>query len=83
VDIVLTDHAQRRMIRRGIRIDWVRDVVLHPESILDDDLDDTVEHRLAIVPEAAYRLLRVVVARDSHPARVVTAYFVAMDQELP
>ncbi len=38
-----------------------------------DDYDESLEHRLATVPELANRVLRVIVSKDE-PKRVISVY---------
>jgi hypothetical protein len=48
-------------------------VVSHPARIEPDEVDPTLEHLLAAVPELANRVLRVIVSIDE-PKRVITAH---------
>jgi hypothetical protein len=48
-------------------------VVGNPSRIEADEVDATLEHRLAAVPELANRVLRVIVSKDE-PKRVITTH---------
>jgi hypothetical protein len=47
--------------------------VANPARIEPDEVDATLEHRLAAVPALANRLLRVIVSKDE-PKRIITAH---------
>jgi uncharacterized DUF497 family protein len=70
----LTQHARDAMQRRGIPLEWVEVTLRSPDWVEVDRLDSTLEHRLAVIPAAEGRVLRVVVNVDTQPVRVVTAF---------
>jgi len=70
---IYTEHALRRMAKRQLREDWIERVIAHPSRIEPDEVDSTLEHRLAILPELANRVLRVIVSKDE-PRCVITAH---------
>ncbi len=71
--LIYTEHALRRMAKRQLRKEWIERVVGNPAYIEQDDVDVALEHRLAVVPELANRVLRVIVSKDK-PWRVITAH---------
>jgi hypothetical protein len=73
MNLIYTEHVLRRMAKRQLREEWIRRVVDNPSRIEPDDVDATLEHRLAAVPELANRVLRVIVSKDE-PKRVITAH---------
>ena len=73
MNLMYTEHVLRRMAKRQLRKEWIERVVGHPSRIEPDEVDATLEHRLAAVPELANRVLRVIVSRDE-PKRVITAH---------
>ena len=73
MEIRYTEHALLRMSKRSIEPEWVERVIQNPALRLDDDNDPELEHCLAIVPELANRVLRVIVSK-SEPKRVITLY---------
>ena len=70
--LVYTEHVRRRMAKRKLREEWIERVVNNPLHIEPDEVDTTLEHRLAAVPELANRVLRVIVSKDE-PKRIWTA----------
>ncbi len=75
MDYELTQHAENAVIRRKIRTEWLERALAAPERIVVDPVDDTLEHRLVIIPEYGDRVLRVVVNRITEPRRIVTLFF--------
>lgn len=73
MNLIYTEHVLRRMAKRKLRAEWIERVVDHPSRIEPDEVDATLEHRLAVVPELANRVLRVIVSKDE-PPRVITAH---------
>ncbi len=73
MNLIYTEHVLRRMAKRKLRKEWIKRVVGNPSSIEPDEVDATLEHRLAVVPELANRVLRVIVSKDE-PKRVITAH---------
>ncbi len=75
MNFVLTDHAEKRCIRRKIRREWIARALDHPARIEDDPDDVDLAHVLYLVPERAFRLLRVIYNETVDPVAIVTAYF--------
>ena len=71
--LTYTEHVLRRMAKRQLREEWIERAVANPARIEPDEVDATLEHRLASVPELANRVLRVIVSKDE-PRRVITAH---------
>ncbi len=73
-DFVLTEHARKRCLRRGISLEWVRQALTHPARTENDAHDGSLAHALYPVPERAFRVLRVIYNESRAPVAVVTAY---------
>jgi hypothetical protein len=71
--LIYTEHVLRRMAKRQMRQEWIERVIGNPSRVEPDEVDATLEHRLAAVPELANRVLRVIVSKDE-PRRVITAH---------
>lgn len=74
-DFILTAHAEKVLIERGISLEWVEVALYSPDEILPDRDDPHLSHALKRIPEFGNRILRVVFNKVSSPTRVVTAYF--------
>ena len=74
-DFVLTEHARKRCLRRGIALEWVRQALSYPARTENDAHDESLAHALYPVPERAFRVLRVIYNETRAPVAVVTAYF--------
>ncbi len=75
MDYNLTEHARDALKKRQIALEWLEKTLTAPESIEGDSMDETLEHRLARIPEFGGRMLRVIVDVRAAPPLVVTAYF--------
>jgi hypothetical protein len=73
MNLIYTEHVLRRMAKRQMRQEWIERVIGNPSRVEPDEVDATLEHRLAAVPELANRVLRVIVSKDE-PRRVITAH---------
>jgi len=73
MNLIFTEHVLQRMAKRKLREEWIERVIGNPSRIEPDEVDATLEHRLASVPELANRVLRVIVSKDE-PRRVITAH---------
>ena len=71
--LIYTTHALQRMAKRKLSKEWIERVVRNPSRIEPDEVDSTVEHRLAVVPELANGVLRVIVTKGGRK-RVITTY---------
>ena len=68
-----TQHALDRMAKRQLQREWIERAIESPSQIEPDEYDPSLEHRLAVVPELAGRVLRVIVSKDE-PIRVITVH---------
>ena len=75
MDFVLTEHARKRCLRRGIALEWISQALACPARTENDADDDSLAHALYPVPERAFRVLRVIYNETRDPVSVVTAYF--------
>ena len=63
LQLAYTEHALQRLAKRQLEQAWVERAVASPARIEPDETDPTLEHRLAVVPELANRVLRVIVSK--------------------
>lgn len=75
MDYEFTEHAQDAMRKRNIEKAWVERALQSPHWTEKDNVDPSLEHRLAHIPEFGGRVLRVVLNPETTPARVVTLFF--------
>ncbi len=75
MDFVLTEHAEKRLRKRKIPLDWVAATLAHPARTENDDEDTTLAHALRPIPEKGFRVLRVIYNESIDPVAVITAYF--------
>lgn len=76
MDYELTAHARESLRKRAnIRLEWLEQVMAHPQLIQTDPIDSRLEHRLGRIDEFEGRVLRVVVNPKTDPIRVITAFF--------
>lgn len=73
MSLVFTKHALARLAKRQLEREWIERTVSSPARIEGDAEDPALEHRLAVVPELANRVLRVIVSK-AEPKRVITAH---------
>lgn len=71
--LTYTEHVLRLMAKRPLHEEWIERVVENPVRIEAERVDETLEQRLAAVPERANRVLRVIVSKNE-PRRVITAH---------
>ncbi len=74
-DFILTAHAEKVLVERGIALEWVEGALHSPDELIPDREDPHLSHALRRIPEFGNRILRVVFNKASSPTRVVTAYF--------
>ena len=72
MSLVFTEHALARLAKRQLERELIERIVSNPARIEGDAQNPTLEHRLAVVPELANRVLRVIVSK-TEPKRVITA----------
>lgn len=75
MEYTLTEHARDVLKKREIPVDWMERALTAPEVIESDRVDPDLEHRLRRIPEAANRVLHLIVNRRRSPLRVVTVFF--------
>jgi hypothetical protein len=75
MDFILTDHARKRCVRRGIKESWIHEALGNPATFEQDAHDLDLVHALWLVPEKGFRVFRVVYNETVHPVAVVTAFF--------
>jgi hypothetical protein len=71
----LSDHARVRMQERRIETAWLEQVIANPQRTEPDEDDPALEHRLAMIAEKDYRVLRVVCDPRATPLKIVTLHF--------
>ena len=71
----LSAHALIRIQERKIEISWLEQALTKPQRTEPDAEDPALEHRLAVIAEKDYRVLRVVCDPRSDPLKVVTVHF--------
>ncbi len=71
----LTEHASLRMRERKIEAAWLEQALIKPQRTEPDEEDPGLEHRLAVIAECDYRVLRVVCDPRDEPLKVVTVHF--------
>lgn len=72
---VLSTHAERVLIERGIKRDWVERTLAEPDETRPDARDKSLVHHLRVIPEHGNRVLRIVVNETVDPRRIVTIFF--------
>lgn len=72
---VLTEHAQRRIIQRGISLNWIVRVLESPEQEEPDEEDPELYKAWGYIPESGDRVLCVVYNETTNPWRIITVYF--------
>ncbi|MGH7570348.1 MAG: DUF4258 domain-containing protein [Gemmatimonadota bacterium] len=71
----LTPHAEEQIIRRGLDLEVVRQVLISPEQNVQTSPGRSVlQSRFPIGPSGKLYLVRVVADVDRTPAEVVTVY---------
>lgn len=72
---VLTEHARKRLLKRGIQPEWIERALMAPARTEADLEDASLAHALIVIPERGFRVLRVVYNETVDPVAVVTAFF--------
>ena len=75
MEFKLSDHAQKRIQQRKIKLEWIKAVIDNPEQFENDFEDSTLVHALKAIPEKGYKKLRVIYNETTEPVTIVTAYF--------
>ncbi len=71
----LSGHAEKRIQRRKIKLEWVAAALEHPARIENDNDDPNLVHALLPIPEKGFLVLRVIYNETNEPLTIVTAYF--------
>lgn len=74
-DYALSEHAQRRIRERGIKTEWLKQVLAYPQDVTSDKHDARLTHRTRPIQENDGRVLRVVYNHSVEPPVIVTAFF--------
>ena len=72
---VLTIHAAQVLEERDIPLAWLERAIEHPEWVMPDPRDPSVQRHFRRIPEFGNRVLRVAVNTAVEPARVVSIFF--------
>jgi hypothetical protein len=75
MEFKLSDHAQKRIQQRKIKLEWVDVAITYPDQIEEDFEDQSLVHVLKVIPEKGFKKLRVIYNETTKPVTVVTAYF--------
>jgi hypothetical protein len=73
--LVFTRHAQEKLLRPGLRREWVEDAARRPTWVEPDPFDAEVERRFKPIEEYGDRILRVAVVETPAEIRVISAFF--------
>ena len=72
---VLSNHAQQRILQRGIREEWIKETLEFPQKTGVDRSDASVHVAWKVISESEGRVLKVCYNPNLDPILVVTAYF--------
>ena len=75
MEFILTDHAKKRIAKRGIDVAWIKDALANPARIELDEIDPSLLHVLLPIAERSFRVLRVIYNETLEPVAIATAYF--------
>lgn len=70
----LTEHAAGMMHQRGIKAIWMEQAIKSPDKTEVREGEGT-KHYIRAIKERGGRYLRVVVSKESKPARIITMFF--------
>lgn len=71
----LTEHASLRMRERKIEATWLEQALTKPQRTEPDEEEPGLEHRLAVIAECDYRVLRVVCDPRDEQLKIVSLPF--------
>ena len=71
--LVLTRHAEARMVGRGLSPAWIERTAREPQRVEPEPRDPSAERRFPAIDELGGRVLRVVCVETETTIRVVTA----------
>lgn len=75
MEFKLSDHAQKRIQQRKIKLEWIKAAIGNPEQFENDCEDSALVHALKGIPEKGFKKLRVIYNETTEPVTIVTAYF--------
>jgi hypothetical protein len=75
MEFKLSDHAEKRLLQRKIKPEWVRAAIENPDKTENDAEDHSLAHALKAIPEKGFKILRVVYKETTDPVIIITAYF--------
>lgn len=75
MQLEFSEHANRVIIERAIRLEWVYDAIQDPDLRTRDDHDPAIERFFKSIPDRDGRVLRVAINTNRNPWLVVTAFF--------
>ena len=70
----LTEHAADMMRQRGIPVKWIEQAIKAPDKTEVREREGT-KHYIRAIKERGGRYLRVVVSKETDPARIITMFF--------
>jgi len=71
----LTSHAITVVRERGIKKEWIDQVLSDPNKTEPDRIDPQLRHALLPIAEHGNRVLRVIYNQSANPWRIVSVYF--------
>lgn len=71
----LSYHAEKVIVERNIKKNWIVDTFTKPDSIESDQKNINLEHRFKKITDYDDRVLRVICNVESSPIIIVTAFF--------
>ena len=73
--LVFTHHAEEKLLRQGLRREWIESTARHPLWSEPDPFDAEVERRFGPIEAFGSRILRVAVVETEAHIRVISAFF--------
>jgi hypothetical protein len=70
----LSRHAEEELIARGIPSDYVTTVLEAPDSVILQEAQKCIYQKSILFSSGKYYLVRVIVALDKQPPKVITVY---------
>ena len=72
---VLSNHAQNRILERGIQEEWIENALSTPQATGIDPRDSSIRIVWKEIPEYGNRILKVCYNPSTNPVVIVTAFF--------
>lgn len=57
---ILTRHAERMVAERNLKAEWIEEVLMNPDALIQDEYDRNLYHAYKSIPERNGRFLHVV-----------------------